>query len=147
MTTYFWLLENVEEGRSEIVESTEYPDTFRDGSRWTSRSRRYDSRAELLEGEEILTTPCACCGGLVRTRYIMSMKEQLIRKGMCFVCNAWDERQHQQHDKNIMIVNHIWYTLYINLDDGDQSPYERLSGYYPSLDMAREALREGLWND
>lgn len=122
--SYWFMLEEVNLGKTEIVQSESYPETFTDGTRWSSRSRGYDTKEALLKGEGILDKPCVCCGSLVSTNYVEDMKAQLIRKNMCFACNVWDERS-RNIKKNNIIANYTWYTLG---DEDGTGPFRGFGG-------------------
>jgi hypothetical protein len=92
-----------------IFETDIHPSITPGGNFWTSTSRPYSTLDELVEGECIQPEPCKCCGRLVSAHYVQDVKEEMIRKNLCFECNIWDERE---VNENTMIVDEGMYTVH-----------------------------------
>ena len=59
-----------------------------EGGLWTSRSRWYLTREELIEGEGIMPA-CSECGKPFKTTYCKPYPELLRERNLCFHCNIY----------------------------------------------------------
>lgn len=69
----------------------------------------YKTRELLVEHCHILDKPCVECGGVVMTHY--HNNESMIARNMCFGCNHFTDFIKRANHPNIMIVNHIIYSV------------------------------------
>lgn len=68
-----------------------------------SRSQGYDTKELLIEGEKILAEPCQICGDYVETNY--SHGSELVKRGICFLCNFWYEIEKTLNDPRRFIID------------------------------------------
>lgn len=61
-----------------------------DGGRWTSRSRWYNSREELVAGEK-LQAACKECGSPYGLNWCDPYPKLLVEANLCFSCYHWTE--------------------------------------------------------
>lgn len=104
----FWLISN--DHLTEIYCGSIPPEVMSDNSRWSMRSRAYETEQELMEGEKILNSPCKCCGRIVSAAWSADVATQIVEKNICFDCNIWDERS-KRIEENVCIYDGEWYTL------------------------------------
>lgn len=69
----------------------------------------YKTKELLIEDCKILDKPCVECGGVVMTNYHGNKK--MIERNMCFGCNHWTDAIESTKRDNVMIVDHIVYSV------------------------------------
>jgi hypothetical protein len=105
---YYWLISDGE--KTEIYCGEECSRVLSNGNQWTSRSCSYETEEELMMGEKILPSPCKCCGQMISANWVEEVKEQLIKKNICFNCNIWEVRS-RNIQENTCIYDGEWYTI------------------------------------
>lgn len=104
----YWLVSR-QDGFSEIIEAKDPPKMWSDGGIYTSRSRRYDSRIELLKDKKVQDTPCKECGGVISGNWMGNLDDKLKEKCLCFSCNHWQEIVEDKNNVRRVFVNGTSY--------------------------------------
>lgn len=76
---------------------------------WSSLSRAYHTKRELVSNECILPKPCNECGSPISANYLN--KEDLIKKNLCFGCDFWSSKIPIKDDANTVRVNGVHYRI------------------------------------
>jgi hypothetical protein len=111
---------------------------------WSSLSRGYDTKDELIEDKGILNEPCKECGSPIATDFYQPVKSRLINKNLCHSCNFWDEKKDGQDNKRVVIVNgtHYWIE-----DDKPNAAFQGFGGAKFSIEFndGRKVITRNLW--
>lgn len=70
---------------------------------WNSISRGYDTVEELRKGEGMPEEPCSVCGSPFSTNYFDDVKQELLRRHMCFHCNFWQDLAERNHERHVRV--------------------------------------------
>lgn len=71
--------------------------------RFCSLSPSYKTKEELIEGENVLESPCNECGGIVSLNFVNW--KTLKNFGVCIGCNFWLKILNTINDSNRFIIN------------------------------------------
>lgn len=59
---------------------------------WSSLGVAYNTKEELIIGEQLLDKPCPKCGGVIKLRWAEPYPALLKEKGICFHCEFWESK-------------------------------------------------------
>lgn len=80
-----------------------------------STIHKFDDIYDFLEN----TRPCCkSCGKHHYVGFVDDVRVEMLDKGFCHSCNGWDNRISKQHDENVIIANHRYYTIYPDQNGG-----------------------------
>jgi hypothetical protein len=92
---------------------------------FSSRSRAYETREELIEDNEILPDPCYMCGSIIKANYASPIGDQIKDRNLCFFCNFWLEIQFDKDNPRRFFIDH---NAYFMKDDDPNASFQGFGG-------------------
>lgn len=110
---------------------------------WTSCSRAYKTKKELVAGEGILSLPCNECGSPISACY--TNKSDLISRNLCFGCNHWYEKLSIKDHKNVARIGGSHYQIE---PDNPKAAFQGFGGskFTIRFNDGREVTTRNLWH-